>query len=202
MFKYILFILILSSISMAVGPVFKTGQTKSYDADGNVVTDSSIKDDGYYQMGKARSYNRSSAGVVKDNATGLEWQDDVDSVQKPWLTQKNYDKCTGSNGETQDGSKCTDTNGDTAATYCSDLQLDGGDWRLPSIEEFESIVDYGQHDPAVTIRVFQHISPNNYWSSTAPSNPAAAGYVDFRSGGSSYYYKNFSFYVLCVRGGQ
>ena len=205
MYKTILSILLLSSLSLAVGSVLKTGQTKSYDADGNVVTDGSVKDDGYYQTGKARSYNRSSTGVVKDNATGLEWQDNVDSVSKPWLTQDNYDKCTGNNGQTQDTSKCTDTSGDTAATYCSNLTLDGGGWRLPSTKELETLVDDSHYYPSVTSGIFQHISSDYYWSSTTNTNVYAAGsawFVAFGAGNSYYDDKTNDNYVRCVRGGS
>ena len=166
MLKSILSIALFSTLVLATGPVLKTGQTKSYDVNGNEVTDGSVKDDGYYQMGKARSYSRSDAGVVTDHATGLQWQDDVESVEKPWLTQENYDKCTGNNDQEKDESKCTDTSGDTAATYCSTLALDGGGWRLPTIEELETLVDYGHYNPSVKSGVFQHITLNGYWSST------------------------------------
>jgi len=40
------------------GVLKKTGQTKSYDKDGNEVTDGSLKDDGYYQKGVDPSYTR------------------------------------------------------------------------------------------------------------------------------------------------
>ncbi len=70
---------------------------------GNVITDGSVKDDGFYQMGKARSYDRSSVGVVKDNATGLEWQD-------------NY---------SDNGGSIKYANWQGALDYCSVLGLDG-----------------------------------------------------------------------------
>ena len=61
MLKTILFIISLSSLSLAVVPVLKTGQTKSYDVVGNVVTD-----DGYHQARKAHlcSNNR---GIVSNS---------------------------------------------------------------------------------------------------------------------------------------
>ncbi len=182
MFKIFLTTIVLTIFTFAEAPLLKTGQTTSYDAYGNVVTDGSVKDDGYYQMGKARSYSRSAAGVVTDPATGLEWQDDVDSVQKPWLTQENY----------YDGNY-NDTSGDTAATYCSDLTLDGGGWRLPAIEELETLTD----------GMFQHIFGNDYWSSTTRANYISdALIVNFGYGFSGYSSKKYSCYVRCVRGGQ
>ena len=48
--------------------VLKTGQTTSYAAN----------DDGTYQKGVARSYTRNGAsGIVTDNVTGLQWQDNA-----------------------------------------------------------------------------------------------------------------------------
>lgn len=205
MFKAVLFFILFSSISLAVSPVLKTGQTKSYDADGNVITDKSIKDDGYYQRGKARSYSRSSVGVVTDNVIGLQWQDN-ESVQRPWLIQENYEKCRGLNGQTKDTSKCTDTSGDTAVTYCSNLLLDGGGWRLPTIEELETLVDDGHQDPSTTPGIFQHIISYSYWSSSTPTYPDNNGnawVVYFGVGNTYTYYKNYpDFYVRCVRGGR
>jgi len=65
----------------------KTGQTKSYKASGDEVTDGSIKDDGTYQTGVAHSYTRDATNkTVTDNVTGLIWQDDdATPVLKSWV---------------------------------------------------------------------------------------------------------------------
>lgn len=122
----------------------KTGQTKSYDASGNEVTDNSLKDDGFYQKGITPSYTRDDANeIVTDHVTELMWQDDADaaSVIKPWLTPANYSTCSTDTAS----SACEDTSGDTAATYCTTLTLGGySDWRLPTLTELENIVDYGK----------------------------------------------------------
>jgi hypothetical protein len=183
----------------------KTGQTKSYDEDGNEVTDGSIKDDGYYQTGVTPNYTRDDAKqIVTDHITGLEWQDDgnASSVTKPWLTQENYDKCTGNNGQTQDTTKCYDTSGDTAATYCTTLSLDGGGWRLPTIDELMYIADRSKRNPAIN-PTFQHTASDYYWSSTT-----FVGYEDIAWGvyffnGSDYWDdKGHARYVRCVRARQ
>ena len=180
MFKMFLITLVLTVFTFADGQVLKTGQTISYDTDGNVVTDGSVKDDGFYQMGKARSYSRSAAGIVTDLATGLEWQDDVDFVQKP-----------------------NDASGGTAITYCSDLTLDGGGWRLPSIEEMATLVDNGKYNSSVTDGVFQHFSSSYYWSSTTyADDSSSAWFMSFSYGYSGSLNKTYDNYVRCVRGGQ
>ena len=133
-------------------------------------------DDGHYQTGAVRSYSR-SGNVVIDNVTGLEWQDD-EVVQGTW---------------------------EEAVTYCSDLPLDNGGWRLPSIEELETLVDNGRHDPAVTEGIFNHYlsTHSTYYSSTfGASSTDYPGIVRFNNGDSDYGSKYSSDSVRCVRGGQ
>lgn len=111
MLKIITTTILMTLLSLANGSVLQTGQTKSYNADGDVVPYGSVKDDGYYRAGKVRSYNR-IGDLVVDNVTGLQWQDNIESVMKPW----------------------EESGGDTAANYCTTLSLDGHtDWRLPGI---------------------------------------------------------------------
>jgi len=183
----------------------KTGQTNSYDTDGNEVTDGSLKDDGYYQAGVDPSYTRDdSTGIVTDHITGLQWQDDVDLVSKQWLSNENYDKCTGSNGQIQDDAACYDTSGDTAATYCTDLRLGGyTDWRLPTSRELEGIVDYGHYYPSIDTTYFYHTSSSLYWSSTIYERyHEDAWLVNFSYGLVGNYFKDTSNYVRCVRDGS
>ena len=180
------------------GPVLQTGQTKSYNANGEVVTDGSIKDDGYYRAGVPHSYSR-NGDIVIDNATGLQWQDDVESVDKPWVTQENWD-----------AGKYSDTTGDTATNYCDKLSIDSiDDWRLPSIQEFMTLPDASQYDPALTEGIFQYISSLFYWSSTTSAHNSILAWTSlFLDGDLNRYYKWYDndavdkTYVKCVRGGQ
>ncbi len=177
----ILFHLLLTVVVISQAtPLLKTGQTLSYDIEGHIISDGSIKDDGYYQKGTNRSYSRSDAGVVMDNATGLEWQDN-ENVVDTWSN---------------------------AVSYCSTLTLDGGEWRLPSIEELESIVDYGNDNPSLPEGVFQHItypSYRTYWSSSEyPSDNRYMWYANFSNGSLSYTPTDeiYDAGFLCVRGEQ
>jgi len=176
----------LTILALADGSVLQTGQLKSYNTDGDVVTDGSVKDDGYYRAGVIRGYGRSE-DVVIDNVTGLAWQDN-ESIQRKW----------------------TETSGDTAAAYCNDLMLYYNnnyyfDWRLPSIEELQTLMDYGQFAPSVTEGIFQHILwlVDYYWSSTTTANYTDDVWVvNFSYGDLSSLNKTGNGYVRCVRGGQ
>ena len=174
--------------------VKKTGQTKSYNEAGYEVTDGSIKDDGFYQSGVTPSYTRDDAKeVVTDHITGLEWQDDSEAgtVTKQWVTQANYY-----------AGNYTDTSGDTATTYCANLMLDGGGWRVPSRVELRSIAEYGRYNPVIN-PAFVNVASNYYWSSTSYANGTYdAWIVDFYLGYQDNDDKNGNRYVRCVRAGQ
>ena len=138
-----------------------------------------------------------SGEIVTDSTTGLMWQDNAEAntTQKQWITTENYNSGDYNN-----------TIGDTATTYCTNLQLGVySDWRLPTHEELGSIVyvnSSGNNYPKIKLG-FANTASDYYWSSTT-----IAGYtdyawvVDFNDGYSNTYYKTYSYYVRCVRGGQ
>ncbi len=190
----------ISDIPEVVG-VKKTGQTNSYDEDGNEVTDGSIKDDGFYQKGVTPNYTRDDdKEIVTDHIIGLQWADDanVSSVEKQWLTDANNDACYGSGDPS-----CYDTSGDTAATYCTNLALGGySDWRLPTRKELVGIVDHRHFDPAIS-PVFENINTSSFHSSTTHFNYVRSVWeVDFYLGHLRRGHKNLNSYVRCVRAGQ
>ena len=77
-----------------------------------------------------------------------------------------------------------------------------GAWRLPNVKELESLIDFGQVNPALPPgHPFSGVQSNNYWSSTSLGfNPIGAWGVRLVDGvlGS----KPNTFYVWPVRGGQ
>lgn len=170
----------LNDDSFSSSKLKKTGQTISYDKDGNEVADGSIKNDGYYQAGVTPSYKRDiETEIITDNITKLMWQDNYEAktVTKTWAEAKSY---------------CE-----------NEVQLGGySDWRLPSIVELQSIVVDGKSSPSIDTTVFANYTTfSNYWSSTTARNCIRFAWViNFSNGYTNYYFKlNKNNYVRCVR---
>ena len=71
-----------------------------------------------------------------------------------------------------------------------------GKFRLPTIQELLSLVDYTKHNPASNVDITSYY----YWSSTTSASFTSFAWgVNFSSGGSDDYYKYSSLYVRCVR---
>lgn len=113
-------------------------------------------------------------GTITDTETGLMWQQET-------LSTMSYDN---------------------AVLTCSELDLAGHkDWRLPTIKELISIVDFDRHSPACD-PVFR-AQTNSYWSSsTYQTDPTLAWYVFFDFGDTVADYKAVGYYVRAVRTGS
>ena len=140
-----------------------------------------------------------SKEVVYQINSGLMWQDDVaaETVTKRWLTPAKFTDCSLS------GFNCENTSGDTAASYCTALNLGGyDDWRLPTKEELFGIVKSDATNPSISA-VFQHTASAFYWSSTTWAGGSSFAWrIFFYSGFQGDDNKNYSNYVRCVRAGQ
>jgi hypothetical protein len=110
----------------------ETGQTLCYDdSDPPIKLDScpSAGDfagqDGFYTTGcpMAGRFPDNGDGTVTDTCTGLMWQEADDGNTRTWCN---------------------------ALDYCENLPLAGfNNWRLPNLRELQSIIDYGNRDPAI-----------------------------------------------------
>jgi len=71
------------------------------------------------------------------------------------------------------------------------------DWRLPTIQELITIVDFTKYNPACDL---VDVISDKYWSSTTNAgNTDFAWNVYFGSGFSNYNSKYNSYYVRCIR---
>ena len=91
-------------------------------------------------------------GIVKDTTTGLEW------IVGP-------DKSTSWN---------------EAKSWVRSLNLDGGGWRMPTMDELEGLYKNGKGDRNMTPLL--KTTGSDVWSST--KGPSGARYFDFHVGGS------------------
>ena len=75
------------------------------------------------------------------------------------------------------------------------------DWRLPTLDELNSIVDYyGESDTLIDTNFFPNTQMNTYWtSSSVVSNPSLAYEVPFFYGGSIARDKTIDTFVRLVR---
>ena len=131
-------------------------------------------------------YQDNGNGTVTDNSTGLVWQQD---------------------SARDDEGRYNDMTWQEALTYCEGLDLGGyTDWRLPSLKELLSLVDYSRYFPAINSDYFRYTVPGvvpYYWSSTTYHfYPEGAYLVEFDYGCLLQGMKTDKHVVRAVRGGQ
>lgn len=137
-------------------------------------------------------FTDSGDGTIFDQTSGLVWQ-----------------KCA--NGQGTPGNFYTDCATGTAVlldwpnalTYCNGLNLNGTGWRLPSVKELVSLVDYSKAAAPLINTIFFPNANSQYWASTThPSltKKKLAYTVDFAGGTYDALDKTTSFFrVRCVR---
>ena len=122
----------------------------------------------------AATLQNNGNGTVSDLVTALTWQQQDDNVTRIHAV---------------------------AITYCQALTLGGNNnWRLPTIKELTSIVDYRVRSPSIDETVFSNTISSFYWSaSSVASNSTNAWNVNFNSGNVNSNNKTNNNYVRCVR---
>jgi len=177
--------------------VSETGQKKCYDQAGNEIFCAGTGQDGDIRPGVAWPSPRfvdNANGTVTDMLTGLVWLRNANCFATTWM------QALGDANTLASGS-CGLTDGSVA-----------GDWRLPSVNELQSLVDYEYDWPALSNAAgtghwnsgdaFSGVQPNKYWSaSSCAFGPWYAWFVDLSNGEVKHLNKTFSFYVWPVRGG-
>lgn len=122
----------------------RTGQRACYDAAGNETPPQGQGQDGELRLGVPWPEPRFSFDehTVRDNLTGLTWTRLADLAGGPLTWREALDVVAG---------------------------LEAGPWRLPTINELESLVDASRHTPALPQdHPFTNVQ-DGYWSSTTSS---------------------------------
>ncbi|WP_435549928.1 DUF1566 domain-containing protein [Desulfobacterium sp. N47] len=170
-----------------------TGQTTSYTNTFGEDSDYNINPQSYTKLdanGNALPDSASQWVMVKDNVTGLIWENKTDD------------------GGIHDKDNYY-TWYDAQSVFITQLNNSnfGGhlDWRLPTAMELSMLVHADKPYPGPTINTtyFQNTMSSFCWSSaTYASYPDGAWLVDFYRGYVHYDNKSYSCYVRAVRGGQ
>jgi len=174
----------------------KTGQTQC--DDGSFVLGACpgnpAGQDGELQKGVARSYTSNADGTITDNSTGLVWEK---------LTSAATIHNVGDLYTWADAFLVKIAALNTVPCFANHC-----DWRLPNVNELQTLVDYGRFEPAID-PVFNNGSDSftsgGYWSSSSyQGGPGRAWVVDFFDGQlGSLSFNNFSDSgVRAVRGGS
>ena len=124
------------------------------------------------------SYTNLLNFVIKDNVTGLMWQQYTAPGTYTWQE---------------------------ALDYANNLSLGGyDDWRLPTILELSTLIDSSISGPGPTINtIFFYAVASIYWSSTASADASdKAWLVLFNGGHVTNNGKTNAYYVRAVRGGS
>jgi len=114
--------------------------------------------------------------------------------QDTWI-----DSETGLEWQTGAGDKM---NWEKATEYAKDLNLNGKGWRLPTVKELLTLVDYSKYDTCIKTKELVCVS-SYYWSSTTHASYTSYAWgVNFSSGLVYDSNRTNSSYVRCVRGGS
>ncbi|MEA2013788.1 MAG: DUF1566 domain-containing protein [Thermodesulfobacteriota bacterium] len=115
--------------------------------------------------------------TVTDTETGLMWQKETASGAYTWQQ---------------------------ALAHAEGMTLGGhSDWRLPNLNELQTLVDYSRNNPSINPLLEANTVSSYYWSSTtAASYTYRAWLVSFYGGGVHGSGKSGSYYVRAVRSGQ
>lgn len=113
-------------------------------------------------------------GTVTDNVTQFMWQQIDDGVKRNWAH---------------------------ATSYCENLKLGGhGGWRLPTTEEFKTIIDTTRQNPSIDTTYFPSTKSADYWTCATDGKVRTNAWViGFYNGRMTSDFKTNNYYVRCVR---
>ncbi len=107
---------------------------------------------------RASTVYRVTGGSVHDSLTRLVWQRALDRTLYAWPD---------------------------ASDYCAHLHADDGAWRLPSLRELLTVVDFARIEPATDTSAFPDTPSEFFWSSSPSGAPPGTAWgVNFTRGSS------------------
>ena len=187
---FLLFVLGSTGVGWAQGVINlpQTGQTKCYNASGTEIPCSGTGQDGEFQVGVDWPDPRFTVrgDCVTDNLTGLMWakNGNLPNTTKTWQGALDYV---------------------ASINYGSGL-CGRKDWRLPNVNELESLINSGEANTAnwLNSQGFSSVqSMYGYWSSSTNASYADDAWIVHMWYGDVYYYgKSYGLYVWPVRSGQ
>jgi Protein of unknown function (DUF1566) len=87
-----------------------------------------------------------------------------------------------------------------AAEYCKALAIDGGGWRLPSVNELVSLIDESRAKPAIDADAFPSTPVDFFWTSSPVTGFASYGWtISFEGGVANFFDGSQQHAVRCVR---
>lgn len=193
-----------------------TGLTKCYDASAEILCPAPGEDfygqDAQYD-GPARSYTLLGGGtMVQDNVTGLIWEmktsrNSVANYSDLHDADNTYTWCDTTESTNGGNEGACGTNNTEDFINRLNIAKFGGhtDWRLPTMKELHSLVDYKGSGPTIDPIFATTTQSNYYWSSTtytAITGGVFAWQVYFLNGADTGGSKINSNFVRAVRGGQ
>jgi hypothetical protein len=98
-----------------------------------------------------------AAGTVYDVNTKLTWQQSPPTTKYTWADADAYCKALGAT-------------------------ITGAGWRLPTMKELLTIVDYSRHSPAIDPSAFPATPSTYFWTALKAGDPTVAWGVNFGTG--------------------
>lgn len=113
-------------------------------------------------------------GTVTDIVTQFMWQQLDDGIERNWAE---------------------------ATSYCENLNLGGhGGWRLPTTEEFKTIIDGARQNPSIDTTYFPNTKSAYYWTcATNGKVRSNAWVIGFQNGRMTSDFKTNKYFVRCMR---
>ncbi len=183
----------------------RTGQTTCYDSAGAVITCAGTGQDGEIQAGVPwpdPRFTDNGDQTVTDNLTGLMWTKDANLMasRDPGFE---IDYTAG------DGMVTWQHALDYIAKLNAEAYLGYADWRLPNVNEAETLVNAEQSNTATWIDAqgFDNVQWDGFWwsSTSAADNPASAWFINMSDGFMGHVSKSsfiHGLYVWPVRSGK